>query len=435
MQLQELTKNLFDFAQKSKVVFLSWEPSNFDSTTLSKLFVKIKFQNSKNESQIISLNASNAVVVHNILKRISEQKKMFILGHNFKPLFTLFKRLTGNILPFDNLFDLGWFESYSALPSSKDQIAQMVANFKLWMADENAMKIYRSVFAKLITQTLPDVESVGLVNTNLGLMVFPNFVVEGQNNGRLSCVCEYKRCYNPHSLSDDEKNDLILPNMDEFFVWFDFRNMEVAVLAELADDDNLKHIIKKYPNMVYEKIFETATGATSPDARKLAKQMFLPCIYGQGQNGLSKSLDISVDQASIYLHNLREKFSKSFAYVENFQKEAAENGTVKDAFGRIRRFSSDEPFKARNFAIQAPSALLCLESLVNLHDASNGIFRVVFTVHDGYVIAAKKNVVEEAFHKAKSALQKPSSFIPIEFRVATKVGKNLGKMQELGKRT
>jgi DNA polymerase I-like protein with 3'-5' exonuclease and polymerase domains len=434
MALQEITKNLFGFVQNSKIIFLSWDPASFDSTTLAKLFIRIKFTNTKGETQTLPVSPSNAVLVSNILKRINEQKKLVVVGHNFKILFTLFKRLTSKTIPLQNLFDLGWYESYYSLPSSLNNPSLMTSHLKKWFADEYAIKIYKNIFFKLITQTLPNIESVGLVNVNLGLLVFPNFVVEGQANGRLSCVCEYKRCYNPHSLSDEEKQELNLYSSDEFFVWFDYRNMEVSVLAELANDEFLKKIIIGNPMTVYEKIFEIATGTTNPDARRIAKQMFLPCIYGQAQNGLAKSLDISVDQAAIYLHNLRDKFSKSFEYVEKFQQIAAETNTATDAFGRIRRFEQDDSFKARNFAVQAPSALLCLEALVRLESACNGNFEVIFTVHDGYVISAKKPVLEEAYKLAKKCLQETSDLIPIELNVSTKIGRNLAKMQNIGRR-
>jgi DNA polymerase I-like protein with 3'-5' exonuclease and polymerase domains len=434
MQLQDLTTKLYDFFKDTKIIFVSWEPASFDSTTLAKLQVKIKFENSKGASLSIPINASNCLIITNILEKINENKKTVFVGHNFKTLFTLFRRLNNKLLNLANVFDLGWYESYYNKPDSTGNKVLQVKYLKGWLDNPAELNTYLTVFSKLIVSTLPAIESNGLINSNLGLLVFPNFVVEGQANGRLSCICEYKRCYNPHSLSEEEKGELHLPQAGELFIWFDYNNMEVSVLAELADDENLKDIITNHPKEVYEKIFEAATGSMSTDARKLAKQMFLPCIYGQGANGLAKSLDISVDQAAIYLHNLRTKFAKSFNFVETAQKEADEVQRISDRFGRVRTFEQGEAFKARNFAIQAPSALLCLEALVNLQNLAGSNFKVIFTVHDGYCIAGEKHHLEEAYRTAKAVLEKPSKFLPVKLNVSAKLGKSLAKMTSIGKR-
>jgi DNA polymerase I-like protein with 3'-5' exonuclease and polymerase domains len=433
MHLPDVAVKLFEFVKKSKVIIVTWDPKNFDSTTLAKLQIKIKFQNLKEEFVSFSVNSSNSLLLTNILQKVNQAHKTIFIGHDFKKLFSFFKRVSKKPLELTNVFDLSWYESYYSLPSSENDFKTMISRLKEWIANQQANQLYKLIYGPLITSVLPSIESVGLINQDTGLLVFPNFVVEGQNNGRLSCICEYKRCYNPHSLSDKDKEFLSLPASEEIFIWYDYNNMEVAVLAELAHDDNLRAIINEQPNKVYERIFEIITGTTNENSRKLAKLMFLPAIYGQGVNGMAKTLDVSQEQAAIYLHNMTDKFKKSFAYVEKFQKQAAETGVAIDHFGRIRLFSQENSFKARNFAVQSPSALLCLESLVNLQNTADN-YKVVFTVHDGYCIAGPKYGLEEAYKKAKNILQKKSEFIPISLNVSVKLGKNLAKMTTLGKR-
>ncbi|MEY4572917.1 MAG: hypothetical protein RLZ10_2178, partial [Bacteroidota bacterium] len=41
MQLNEITSKLYDFLNRSKAVFLTWDPTSFDSTTLAKLQIKL----------------------------------------------------------------------------------------------------------------------------------------------------------------------------------------------------------------------------------------------------------------------------------------------------------------------------------------------------------------------------------------------------------
>ena len=434
MHLQEITVKLHDFLKSSKVIFLSWNPSNFDSTSLVRLHVKLQFTKADGSFITFEVTAQNCHILVNILAKINEESKTVFVGHNFKIIFTLFKRLTKKSLQIGNVFDLHWYESYVSLPTSVGNIDLQTKHLKLWIGDANSLKIYKSVFIQLINHVLPEIESNGLINNNLGILVYPNFVVEGQVNGRLSCICEYRRCYNPHSLSDNEKTDLELPSKDEIFIWFDYRNMEVSVLAEISNDQNLKNIIANFPEEVYEKICFEAIGKPVENSRAIGKQLFLPCIYGQGANGIAKNLDISVEQASIYLHNLRSKFSTAFQFIEKHQNDAQNCKLDQDNFGRIRKFEEGESFKARNFAVQSPSALLCLESLVNLQKAADNQYKIIFTVHDGYCIAANKDKVENAYKIAREVLQSKSQILPISFRVSTKIGKSLLKMAIIGKR-
>lgn len=434
MQLNEITTKLYDFLSRSKAVFLTWDPTSFDSTTLAKLQIKLKFQNSKQEFVAFTVNAGNSVVLTNILQKVNDVTKTVFIGHDFKNLFTLFRRINKKPLSLTNIFDLHWYESYLGLQPSKNDIKTQMKHTKDWIANESISTLYKQIYRPLIVEVLPDIEAEGLVNQDLGTLVFPNFVVEGQTNGRLSCICEYKRCYNPHSLSEEEKECLTLVENDAVFLWYDYNNMEVSVLAELADDPNLKEIIQNNPKQVYEKIFEKVTGSQNENSRKLAKTMFLPCIYGQGANGLAKSLNISQEQAAIYLHKMNDAFPKSFSYVETIQKEAKEKGIVQDRLGRTRHFNEETYFKARNFAIQSPSALLCLESLANLHKETKNQFKIIFTVHDGYCITATKSNVEHAYKTARSVLQQQSSILPIKLNVSVKIGRNLAKMVQIGQR-
>jgi DNA polymerase I-like protein with 3'-5' exonuclease and polymerase domains len=276
---------------------------------------------------------------------------------------------------------------------------------------------------------LPAIENFPLLNEDLGQLVFPNYHVEGQENGRLSCSCEKKRCYNPHSLGS-EKVFLKLHNYGNVLFQFDYRNMEVSVLAALSKDDNLLQIVEK-PD-VYENLFYLITGLKDyPDARSFGKKMFLPIIYGQSPSGLSKSLDISPEQASTYYDKVKSLFPKVFNYVENFQSIAKKEGQVQDCFGR-KRSILEEAYKARNFCIQSPSALICLESLIKLDGGSESLYKLAFHVHDGYFVACKSKDMQEVYYRAKKILEQQSEFMPdLKLYVASRVGKSLDKMVPL----
>ena len=432
--LQDLSVSLFELVSKEKFVFCSWEPASLDSTTLAKLFIKLTIKCMDGRVYNLNINASNALLFQKILQKINDTKTIAWIGFNWKDVFTFFQRVTGQRLILKGIVDLAWFESYLRLETTESDYRGQLSLFKQILKNQQIWGLYKQVYEPLISNSIPSMESYGLVNDNIGQVVFPNYHIEGQENGRLSCSCNFKRCYNPHSLGEDEKVNLLLKDDSYKFLSFDYRNMEVTVLANLANDDILLDIIKNKNTFVYETIFEMITNVKNHEqARIIGKKMFLPCIYGQGEAGLANSLDISREQASIYIQKLHTTFKKSFEFVESQQKKAHETNEVVDFFGRKRKLKKEDSYKARNFSVQSPAAMLCLEALNNLQSESNQIYKIVFHVHDGYCIAAHDKHLQEAYLLAKKTLVQKSKFMDIELSVSSKVGKNLNKMVSIGK--
>jgi DNA polymerase I-like protein with 3'-5' exonuclease and polymerase domains len=438
--MAEFTKNISEMFLEEKVIFVSYDPEKFDSTTFAKLYLKLKFTTKQNRSFIATITPENAHLVRNIILKLQNTSKAILVGHNLKPFFTFMQRITKKPLRLTNIIDLGWYESYTAKASSKANLKAQIESLTALFGDRELLKLYKRIYLPLIVEVIPELESTGLVEDNLGMLVFPNYHIEGQNNGRLSTSCEYKRCYNPHSLGDDQKLNLKLINKHQMFLHMDYRNMEVVVLAHLANDITLLNIIKEKPYKVYEEIFELATGQKDfAEARNVGKKLFLPVIYGQTEGGLASSLGISREQSAIYISNLHKHFRDSFAFVEVAQKEAASNGCVIDHFGRKRILQSDETHKARNFVIQSPSALICIESLVNLYNGryndDKEIFKIAFHVHDGYCVFADDGYMQETYKTCHNILCQPSKLIEnLNLNVSSKIGKSLAKMAEIRKR-
>ena len=433
-QLQDLSVTLYELMSSERLVCCSWEPHSLDSTTLAKLFLKFKIHLINGTVYTLAVNANNAMLFQKIFEKINSAKTIPLLGHNWKEVFTFFKRITGRDLKLKCIIDLAWFESYLSLDSTSGDIKAQIRLFKQVLSNANIWALYKDVYEPLITLTVPTMESFGLINDSLGQLVYPNYHVEGQENGRLSCSCNFKRCYNPHSLGESEKKELLTKSSEYKFISFDFRNMEVSVLADLANDDVLMDIIKNNSLKVYETIFEMVTGLQNhTDSRNFGKKMFLPCIYGQGVGGLAKSLDISREQSAIYLDKLSTIFKKSFQFVEQSQKKAAEQNTINDKFGRIRHLASEEAHKARNFVIQSPAALICLGFLNNLQSQCGNTYNLAFSVHDGYYIVAHDTKLQDAYHLAKKILTQASKHLNVKLQVSAKIGKTLDKMVKIGK--
>jgi hypothetical protein len=431
--LCDLTSNLYEACGVEKFLFCVWTPADPDSTTLVDCNIKLQIFGVKGYNQIFNINPDNALLVATMLTTVINEKNIMVVGYNFKNLYTLFGRLCGKNIFFKYFYDLYWYESYNSLPSSVGNIGMATKNFITFTKDASAIKLYKLIYMQLIQQVVPALESFILRHDFKCVLVYPNYVVEGQENGRLLCNNEKKYSYNPHSLGGD-KSALTLPQKYTYFMQMDYKNMEVAVLAEIANDENLLKIVNNSED-VYADIFYKVTGDINfENAREFGKKMFLPVIYGQTANSLSKVLDISLDQSEKFINNLREQFPASFHFVEKSSNEARSQGFCLDYFGRKRIFDDSTYYKARNFVVQSPASLICLYYLVKLYKGAKNLFSLVFHVHDGYFMAISKENLKDGYKVAKNILESENELIPsLKLKVSSKIGLRLDNMQSTEK--
>lgn len=435
--LQSLCTEICALASKEKFVFIDWNPSDPDSTTLVNLSIRLRLRTLGGYSRTIDLNSENTFSLMRVLEASFNHgsNKVFLVGYNFKSLFSFYKRLCRVDLNLNNFIDLFWYESYRSLDSTRGDINASMKSCAEFLRQTKILEIYRDYYKPLINLILPSMESFGLVNDDSGKVVYSNYHLEGQENGRLSCSCDKKNSFNPHSLGEEKKNLMFNNENLKYFLQFDYRNMEVSVLANISQDETLLDIVNSAENHVYENLFERITGIKNhTDAKNIGKKMFLPIIYGQTPGGLAKNIDISIDQAEIYYRNATKVFRKCFDFIESEQLKAHRDGFLEDIYFRKRVFQDGEAYKGRNFIIQSPSALICLESLLKLYKGSENLYKIAFHVHDGYFLAIQKDRVEEAFYQAKNILESKFNLMPnLVLKTSAKLGKSLDKMISLNK--
>lgn len=436
IDLSVFSSELLEACATEPLLFLEWDPTEPDSTTLVNFNFKLLISGLHGFNRSFTLTSDNYIHVLSLFDSIITAKKKPVIGYNFKTLFSVYKRLSKRSLNISNFIDLYWYESYRSLQSSVNNKNAALLNFKSMISDSSVFSLYKNLYSDLIGKVIPSIESFAFVNDDTGKIVYSNYHIEGQENGRLSCSCEKKNTFNPHSLGEDKKNLVFFDMSFKYFLQFDYKNMEVSVLASMSADEQLLNIVQSPENNVYERIFEIITNVKNhADAKLLGKKLFLPLIYGQTQSGLSKNLDISIDQAEIYINQARKIFKKSFEFVEDAQTKCLKQGYVEDVFGRKRLLEKTEAYKARNFIIQSPSALICLEALLKLYKNTNDLFSIAFHVHDGYFLAIKKDNIQDAFFSAKNILESKTELMPdLNLRVSSKAGMNLEKMFLLDKR-
>ncbi len=428
----DILKQLMQFVEKEPFSFFSINNDldydhthNLNSPTLSIFGIK--------GSQIdLSFTKYNTGLYCKFLKDTIFGKDKKVICFNSKPFFSyiLSNKVKASFFE-SSFYDLQWFFSYNGkrdvkISSRNDLIATFSEVVSLLSNDKN--NLYKTIYGRLIAEVLPYIENNYLIDFEEEVKVYPFYKIEGQENGRLSCQMNHRKSYNPHSLGPEIKGNLRPVFPHNVFMIFDYKNMEVSVLAEICKDKNLIKILESGKDF-YEEVYKIVIGGENKNSRSIAKKIFLPIIYGQAHLSLSDQLSVSESTAKELINRLRKVFPDAFEFSDNAQDEARNNGYVKDLFSRTRIFN-DNFHKARNFVIQSPAALLCLEKLINLYDGLNKKeARIVFSIHDGYGISVAKDNFFSLYAGIKAILESDSILLPsLKLRTSLKIGKNLNEM-------
>jgi len=431
----EVIKNLISFSEKEPLSFFSINNDLDYDHSHGLINTKLTLEGIKGSVVTLDINKENIGLYSKFLSETLFAKDKKVICYNSKPLFSFL--LSKNIKPSVfkcSFFDLNWFYSYIGKRNVEfSSINDVLKNFSEIspLLSSPILPFYKTIYSGLIKEVIPAIENNFLIDSNEEGKVYSFYKIEGQENGRLSCQTHLKKCFNPHSLGPEQKSNLVPAYPHDIFMVFDYKNMEVSVLSEITKDSNLIKILESKKDF-YEEIYRIIIGGENNNSRNIAKKFFLPVIYGQAPSSLSQTLEISEPVAREVISRLRKLFPSIFEFSDNSQEEAKRYGCVKDVFSRTRYFQ-DNYYKARNFVIQSPAALICMEKLFNLHQnlsAEDG--RIVFSIHDGYGITTKKFNSLNLYSKIKNILEGQSQFMQnLKLQVSLKLGKKLNQMIEL----
>ena len=439
-KLQETVQILQNMANNEPFVFFSIE-NNLDCDHSKKTSKVCFVLEGIKQFVVLDFNEENTGFLVKLLKSTVFSKDKKVICSNSKPFFSFLFSKKVNLNDFECCFyDLTWWLHYY-FPEKKNfvkNIKDLLANYKNELSflikqpkDSLAMNLYNQVFKKLITKVLPSIENNYLIDSDKEEKVFSFYEVEGQDNGRLSCQVHLSKCFNPHSLGKDIKEILLPQKPFNFFVYMDFQNMEVYVLSQISKDKRLMSVLSEKNVDFYEYVFKDLIKLKN-FSRNIAKKIFLGVIYGLGYRTLASSLNISEQEATSIITQLKDLFPTVFSFTEQYEHQAKENGYVVDVFGRKRVITS-QFYKAKNFAVQSPSAFLCLEKLIALQEFLDPKFaKIAYHVHDGYCIMMEKNHFLKIFKDLKKVLESKSQFLPeLNLKISTEIGRNLNNMKKV----
>lgn len=402
-------------------VFFYLVPEQVDFTSATSFSIGLM---SKSNHFQVEVNKQNVYEVSSLLKSSVFEEGVTLIGWNLKNYFSANRFWSGGNFSFEGkLLDLKIAESFigihQKMPGDFDELrarVKVVVTNKSWDSFRNlSQKIYQPLFS----QVLPAIECEGVFDKDNRRILYPFYEIEGQVNGRLSCSKFLKEGFNPHSLSDEEKKRYYPRRNDCTFLAFDYLHMEVSMLAWLSKDDALLDALGN--GDFYKSLFKMLSGkeVETDTQRTFCKTLFLPVVYGQSSHSLAEKLEVSADTAKKIVEKLHKLFPKLFIWIENYNVEA---DIYRDYLGRCRTFEPGKEYKYRNFIVQAPSAVFCLEKLVGLYYDLGIYGSMVAHVHDGYLMRVEKKRVNEIETLVKSSLESESNIFPgLKLKVNSKI--------------
>lgn len=432
MNFESLAKLLSGIDQKA--VFLRFNPEIMDIAE-KDLENELQFMLSDGVSFQVMIRDDTLPLILSMLQLslFSKDKKVFTWNWKNFSSYVLCK--TGKSLDIKaSIIDIKILESFSGIKKvapvsfveAMNRIKHLVSS-GLWKESEN---IYRKIHLPLMTTVLPHLESVGILDVERAAKVHAYYEIDGQENGRLRCHGAYKKSFVPHTMGSDLKDVLKPIGCDNLFMSFDFKGMEVFVLANSSQDSKLLRLCEC--DDIYSALFQVLMSSDpEKNDRELAKKCFLPVIYGQSARSLSLRCGLAADVAEKVVDRISSLFPTAISFVADCESKVKKDGYAKDIFGKRRtNFEVGKEYLARNFAVQSPAATICLEKLIKLYFALEGKAQIAYTVHDGYVIYVTKDNWKQIFKKSMDALTSESELCPkLRLKVSCRGGRNLNDLK------
>ncbi|SPR01907.1 unnamed protein product (mitochondrion) [Plasmodiophora brassicae] len=234
----------------------------------------------------------------------------------------------------------------------------------------------------------------------------------------------------------------------------DYNQMEVRVLAALADDPGLIDAVSMAHD-VYQvfagKIFLKQCASVSESERNQAKTLCLGIIYGMGPAALSKQLSAlrevpcSIAEAKALDKQFFGQFPKLKTFINSTHQFCRDHGFVKTITGRCRHLpdivSPDSQLRLQaerqsvNTIIQGSAsdimkaAMLALMAKLRDADLSQSV-TIRMQVHDELVVSCRKSRIQYVAKCLRDAMQDNDVIrsLGLTIPVSTRVGRNLGDM-------
>jgi DNA polymerase I len=226
----------------------------------------------------------------------------------------------------------------------------------------------------------------------------------------------------------------------------DYSQIELRILAHISADENLIQAFKNNRD-IHKATAALIYGLEEKDVtdqmRETAKRVNFGIVYGLTSYGLSKDLNIPLDEAGAFIDAYFTRYPKVRDYIEEQIKKAEKDGFVTTILGRrryipeinnknqaIRQFAQR---KATNTPIQGSASDLIKLAMIEIHNQINVkqfASKMVLQVHDELVFDVPEKEQADFAAMVKERMENVLQ-LNVPIRVTVKQGRNWLEAEEV----
>ncbi len=224
---------------------------------------------------------------------------------------------------------------------------------------------------------------------------------------------------------------IFIPEDDYIFIDGDYSQIELRVLAHIADDETLINAFKEGQDihrLTASQVFGVPFDKVSDYQRSSAKAVNFGIVYGISAFSLSGDLNIPVKEAENYINGYFNKYPNIKLYMESTVSDAKNKGSTKTLYNRIRNIPEIKASNyiqrsfgeraAMNMPIQGTAADIIKIAMVKVYErlkTENLKSKLILQVHDELLIEAHKNEKEIVKKILKEEMERAVTLkVPLE---------------------
>jgi DNA polymerase-1 len=279
----------------------------------------------------------------------------------------------------------------------------------------------------------------GLVDPKTG-RIHTSFNQTATETGRLSS--SNPNLQNIPIRTDIGKNirrSIIAYDKDSILLSCDYSQIELRILAHLSGDENLIRAFKADLDIhkaTAALIYGLKEADVTDQMREVAKRVNFGIIYGLSAYGLSRDLNIAVEEARGFIDAYFIRYSKVKEYIHQQIERAKKDGFVTTILGRrrylpeinnknqaIRQFAERQ---AVNTPVQGSAADLIKLAMIKIHQQlafKKLKTKMILQIHDELLFNADKEESNEAGGLIKDIMENVLK-LKVPIKVDIKKGKN-----------
>lgn len=215
------------------------------------------------------------------------------------------------------------------------------------------------------------------------------------------------------------RKSFFYPDDINYFLSFDYSQIELRLLAHLSEDQNLLSVFNSSADIhssTASKIFNIPLEQVGEKERRIAKTVNFSIVYGTSSYGLSEKLDISVGEAKSIIEAFYNTFSKIKPYEASIIDFATREGYVKTILNR-RRYLPDinssnrmlREFSKRaavNATIQGSAADLIKVCMIKINEVLKPYqTKMILQIHDELVFKVPQSEIKEVLPLIKKTME------------------------------